>query len=62
LRENVGPELVEDRVEDERAPADEEDGGDTPEKDVGSAASLVDLVMLAGRPENVKMNFRFNPN
>jgi len=56
LRENVGPELVEDRVEDQRAPADEEDGGDAPEEDVGPAASLVDLVMLAGRSKNVKIN------
>jgi hypothetical protein len=34
----------------------EEDGGDAPEEDVGPAASLVDLVMLAGRSKNVKMN------
>ncbi len=46
------PELEEDRVEDERAPADEEDGGDAAEKDVDVAPSSIHLVVLTGRPES----------
>ena len=46
------PELVEDGVEDERAPADEEDGGDAAEEDVSSPTTLIHLRMLAGWPGN----------
>jgi hypothetical protein len=46
------PELVEDGVEDERAPADEEDGGDAAEEDVSSSPALINLRMLTGRSRN----------
>jgi hypothetical protein len=46
------PELVEDGVEDERAPADEEDGGDAAEEDVSSSSALINLRMLTGRSRN----------
>ena len=49
-------ELVEDGVEDERAPADEEDGRDAAEQDVCPASSLVDLGVLAWRPEMITGN------
>ncbi len=43
FRKYLGNELVEEGVEDEGAPADEEDGGDAAEKDVGSSPALVHL-------------------
>ena len=45
------PELVEDRVEDERAPADEEDGRDAAEEDVDVPPTSVDLDVLTRRSE-----------
>jgi len=46
------PELVEDGVEDERPPADEEDGCDATEEDVCSPTTLIHFRMLTGRPGN----------
>ena len=42
-------ELEEEGVEDERAPADEEDGGDAAQQDVGSSSALVNFRVLAWR-------------
>ncbi len=46
-------ELVEDGVEDERAPADEESGRDAAQEYMGSTPALVDLGVLAWRPRMI---------
>ncbi len=51
-------ELEEDGVENERAPADEEDGGDAGEQHVGVSPALVDHRVLAWRSTN-RINTEF---
>jgi len=55
LWKDLRGELVEDGVQDERAPADEEDSSDAAQQDVGSAAPAVHLRVLAWRPGRWKM-------
>ena len=71
LGEDFRAELVEEGVEDEGAPAHEEDGSDAAEQDVGSTPTLVHFRMLAWRPKNNKggddrisyfLNTNSNPN
>ena len=44
--------VVEDGVEDERAPADEEDGGDAAQENVSALPAAIYLLMLTRGPEN----------
>ena len=53
LRKYFRHELVEDGVEDERAPADEEDGGDAAQQDVCSMTTTVHFGMLTRRSETL---------
>jgi hypothetical protein len=52
LWKNFRQELVEDGVEDERAPADEEDGGDAAQENVSALPAAIYFLMLTWRPEN----------
>ena len=52
LREYFRQELVEDGVEDERAPADEEDGGDAAQENVSALPAAIYLLVLTRRSEN----------
>ena len=50
LGQKVLEEVEEDGVGDDGGPAEEEDGGDQGQEDVGATAPLVDGCVLAGHP------------